>query len=340
MILDILFKRKQPFPFLRLPCELRLIIYELLPENIERKLPLQAYGHPHGYITLYDMVCETAILRTCKIIYKEAHPVIVSSLHIPKDRPVYHYLYESHTRMPLFSTSPAFSECKMFNWNRLGRYVQRTRIRAERRIYPVQLDFLHNPDPFYNTWYDVLAFTQALSLLLCCEEQENTVNIIYQGRAIKLNQFLEEYIGEPYSSAQMRTGAELDSDNEESFMYEDVDPGSVGIEKVRDTRKRFLVSCMNSVKNSNSWDSPYFWHPAEYLEKRRRLRKEERETLNLGSGLLYYYKAIIFSIFIFIFISYLVSINQMPRRNAALQYIICRGRNQSLNHSQSLCAVD
>ncbi|KAF2004524.1 hypothetical protein P154DRAFT_617060 [Amniculicola lignicola CBS 123094] len=76
-----------PFPFMRLPTEIRLMVYELLPIETKRHHYQYDGNHEHlshneiqdymgvGYTLILRSV-PTAILGTCRTIYKEASPII------------------------------------------------------------------------------------------------------------------------------------------------------------------------------------------------------------------------------------------------------------------------
>ena len=137
-------KLAKTFPFLELPKELRLTIYEYLPEEVDYDFPMKINQTPrptpYGLITLHNKVCEVSILSTCKINFAEAQPIIASSLRIQQNEPAYHYSYRNFSASLIGRQRSPFDMCDKFNWDVLGRYIQRTRLRAEIRNKSVRVN--------------------------------------------------------------------------------------------------------------------------------------------------------------------------------------------------------
>ncbi|KAF2495007.1 hypothetical protein BU16DRAFT_618923 [Lophium mytilinum] len=68
--------RERPFPFLGLPKELRLKVYENIPEVTKRPLPLNLKNEPTDEIYWRQWTIDTAILDTNKTISHEASAVL------------------------------------------------------------------------------------------------------------------------------------------------------------------------------------------------------------------------------------------------------------------------
>lgn len=70
----------QPFPFMRLPSEIRLMIYERIPIELKvREFTHHAPDTPNSKpfrFSLIDRTICAAILRTCRQVYKEANPIL------------------------------------------------------------------------------------------------------------------------------------------------------------------------------------------------------------------------------------------------------------------------
>jgi hypothetical protein len=65
----------EPFNFLGLPKEIRLMIYELLPQKI-----LHRFAIPDCVVEVTDKCCNPALLSTCRLIHDEAHQLIFNAL--------------------------------------------------------------------------------------------------------------------------------------------------------------------------------------------------------------------------------------------------------------------
>ncbi|KAF2709734.1 hypothetical protein K504DRAFT_502449 [Pleomassaria siparia CBS 279.74] len=68
------------FPFLRFPCDIRLLVYEELPCCILRAWP----EIPPGF-KVHDKTCPMSIVRTCKLVNAEALPTIMRKMAFRKD---------------------------------------------------------------------------------------------------------------------------------------------------------------------------------------------------------------------------------------------------------------
>ncbi|KAF2467227.1 uncharacterized protein BDR25DRAFT_69783 [Lindgomyces ingoldianus] len=68
--------RSRIFGFFSLPKEIRLMIYEHLPESI-----IHQFVSENCIIEVSDKVCPPAILRTCRLIHAEAKGLIFNLLH-------------------------------------------------------------------------------------------------------------------------------------------------------------------------------------------------------------------------------------------------------------------
>jgi hypothetical protein len=277
------------------------MIYEYLPEEVEHDFPMKKrIGQtlqpiPDGLLTLHDKVCEVSILSTCKTVFAEAQPIISKSLRIRPDEPAYHYSYRNFSASIAGCQRSPFDMCDNFNWDALGRYIQRTRLRAVICNRTVRVDYF----PIMNLTTPAtsqarlleLTLSMALAMLISIEEQGQRVNVVHRGDCLPLQDYLEEYLGERYKTPYTEEKIEALINCYTQWLLRPTTAHyspMIGLQRIN-SQRRGGIEYNKRLPGTYRWDSPYFWHPAAFLERSRILQSRKDEEIRVSMGLSYYW---------------------------------------------------